>query len=86
MHPTKFWFNWQSGFRGEDFLEIIQSEPSLWWSYLLTDRDEMINHNRGLSIDASYQVSVHLAKLLQRERFLEIDQSETIIAHGGHVR
>ena len=25
------------------------------------DRDEMSNRNRGLSIDASYQVSVHLA-------------------------
>jgi hypothetical protein len=28
----------------------------------LTDQDEMSNRNRGLSIDASYQVSVHLAK------------------------
>jgi len=28
----------------------------------------MSNHNRGLSIDASYQVSVHLAKGLQRRR------------------
>jgi hypothetical protein len=26
MHPTKFWFIWQRGFRGEDFLEINQSE------------------------------------------------------------
>ena len=25
MHPTKFRFIWQSGFRGEDFLEINQS-------------------------------------------------------------
>ena len=37
------------------------------------------------SIDASYQVSVHLAKWFQRRRFLEIDQSETRIACGGHV-
>jgi hypothetical protein len=29
---------------------------------LLIDRDEMSNRNRGLSIDASYQVSVHLTK------------------------
>jgi hypothetical protein len=28
----------------------------------------MSNRNRGLSIDASYQVSVHLAKLFQRRR------------------
>jgi hypothetical protein len=26
MLPTKFRFNWQSGFREEDFLEINQSE------------------------------------------------------------
>jgi hypothetical protein len=27
--PTKFRFIWQSGFRGEDFLEIDQSEPRI---------------------------------------------------------
>jgi hypothetical protein len=42
----------------------------------------MSNSHRGHSIDASYHVSVHLAKLLQSRRFLEIDQSETIIACG----
>jgi hypothetical protein len=26
MLHTKFWFTWQSGFRGEDCLEINQSE------------------------------------------------------------
>jgi hypothetical protein len=31
------------------------------------------------------QVSVHLAMLFQRRRFLEIDQSETRIACGGYV-
>ena len=35
--------------------------------------------------DASYQVSVHLAKRFQRRRFLKIGQSETRIACGGHV-
>ena len=40
----------------------IRNKNCLWWPYLLTDRDEMSNHNRGLSIDASYQVSIHLAK------------------------
>ena len=32
------------------------------------DRDEMSNVYRGPSIDASYQVSVHLAKRFQRRR------------------
>jgi hypothetical protein len=48
------------------------------------DRDEMSNRYRGPPIDASYKVSVHLAKQFQR-RFLKIDQSETRIACGGHV-
>jgi hypothetical protein len=49
------------------------------------DQNEMSNPYRGPSIDASYQVSVHLAKQFQRRRFLEIDQSETRIACGGHA-
>jgi hypothetical protein len=49
------------------------------------DQNEMSNLYRGPSIDASYQVSFHLAKQFQRRRFLEIDQSETRIACGGHV-
>jgi hypothetical protein len=48
-------------------------------------RDEMSNLYRGSSIDASYQVPVHLAKRFQRRRFLKIGQSETRIACGGHV-
>jgi hypothetical protein len=32
----------------------------------------MSNSHRGPSIDASYQVSIYLAKLCQRRRFLEI--------------
>ena len=40
---------------------------------------------RGPSIDASYQVSIHLAKQFKKRNFLEIDQSKTRIAYGGHV-
>jgi hypothetical protein len=36
--------------------------------------DEISNRYRGHSIDASYQVSVQLAKQFQGRRFLEIDQ------------
>jgi hypothetical protein len=49
------------------------------------DRKEMSNLHRGPPIDDTYQVSVHLAKRLQSRRFLEIEQSETKIACGGHV-
>jgi phospholipid N-methyltransferase len=53
---------------------------------LLTDRDDISNLYRGHYIDASYQFSVQLAKKFQGRRFLEIDQSETKIACGDHVR
>jgi hypothetical protein len=49
------------------------------------DGEEMSNLYRGPSKDASYQVSVHLAKWFHRRRFLEIDQSETRIACGSHI-
>jgi hypothetical protein len=45
----------------------------------------MRNLYRGPLIDASYQVSVNLAKQFQRRRVLEIDQSETRIACDGHT-
>ena len=63
----------------------IRNKSRLWWPCLLTDRDEMSDLYRGPSIDASFQVSVHLAKRFQRRRLLEIDQSETRIACGSHV-
>jgi hypothetical protein len=45
----------------------------------------MRNLYREPYIDASYQISVHLAKRFQRRRFLEIDQLEKIIACGSHI-
>ena len=65
--------------------EPIRNKNCLWRPCLLTDRDEMSNLYRGPSIDASYQVSVHLAKRFRKRRFLKIGQSETRIACGGHV-
>ena len=86
MIPTKFRFIWSSGFREEDFFNRpIRNKNCPWRPGLLMDQDEMSNINRGPSIDASYQVSVYLAKWFQRRRFLEINQSETRIACGGHV-
>jgi hypothetical protein len=45
----------------------------------------MSNLYKGPSKDASYQVSIYLAKRFRGDDFLEIDQSETRIACGGHV-
>ena len=53
----------------------IRNKNCLWWSCLLTDRDEMSNLNRELSIDASYQVSVHLTKLFQTSTNVESKKS-----------
>jgi hypothetical protein len=49
----------------------IRNKNFLWWPCLLMDRDEMSNLYRGSSIDASYQVSVHLTKRFRRRRFFK---------------
>jgi hypothetical protein len=46
----------------------IRNKNCLWRPCLLMDQDKMSNLYRGPSIDASYQVSVHLAKGFQRRR------------------
>ena len=46
----------------------IRNKNCLWRLCLLTDRDKMSNLYRGPYIDASYHVSFHLAKRLQRRR------------------
>ena len=51
------------------FFEITRNKNCLWWPCLLTDQDEISNLYREPSIDASYQVLVHLAKQFQRRRF-----------------
>ena len=61
----------------------IRNKNCMWWPCLLTNRDEMSNLHRGHSIDASNQVSVHVAKRFQRRRFTKIGQSETRIDSGA---
>ena len=51
---------------------------------LLTERNKMSNLYKGPHLDASCQILVHLAKWFER-RFFYLSQSETRIAHSGHV-
>ena len=46
----------------------IRNKNCLWWPCLLMDRDKMSILYRGPSIDASYEVSVHLTQWFQRRR------------------
>jgi hypothetical protein len=46
----------------------ISNKNCLWWTCLLTDRDEMSNLYRGPSIAAIYQVLVHLVIRFQRRK------------------
>ena len=46
----------------------IRNKNCLWQPCFLMDRDKMSKLYRGPSIDASYQVSVHLAKGFHRRR------------------
>ena len=46
----------------------IRNKNCLWRPCLLMDRDKKSNLQRGPSIDASYQVSLHLAEGFQRRR------------------
>jgi hypothetical protein len=76
----------QTGSEEKNFLnQPIRNKNRLWWPCLFMDRDGMSIVYIGPSLDASYQVSVHLAKRLQKRRIFKISQSETRVAFGGHV-
>ena len=64
IHLAK-WLQRRRFFRNQP----IRNKNCLWRPCLITDQDEMSKLYRGPAIDASYQVSVHLAKWFQRRRF-----------------
>jgi hypothetical protein len=58
----------------------IRNKNCLWRPCLLSDRDEMSNLYRGHAIDASYKVSVHLAKQFQRRRLKKIGPQAILVS------
>ena len=87
MHPTKFRFIWQSGFREEDFLEINQSEIRIVCGGHVVKR---IGNKWAASIEDLPRMFPTKFRFIwpsgfRGEDFLEINQSETRIACGGHV-
>ena len=69
MLPTKFRFIWPNGFREDLKKSANQKQELPVVAMFVNELDEMSNLYRGPSIDASYQVSVHLAKVFQGRRF-----------------
>jgi hypothetical protein len=85
MLPTNFQFIWQSGFR-EDFLEINQLETRIVCGGHVCKR---IGTKLAILIEDLPRMLPTKFRFIWpsgfREDFLEINQSETRIACGGHV-
>jgi hypothetical protein len=60
--------NWVGSIYGRSSITIIRNKNCLWWPCLLMDQDEICNLYREPFIDASYQVSAHLANWFSRRR------------------
>jgi hypothetical protein len=62
MLPTQFRYIWPNSFRGEEFLKSAnQKQESPVAAMFVNGSGRMSNLYRGPSLDASFQVWIHLA-------------------------
>ena len=62
MLPTQFRYIWPNSFRGEEFLKSAnQKQESPVAAMVVNGSGRMSNLYRGPSLDASFQVWIHLA-------------------------
>ena len=85
--PTKFQFIWPSGFRGDNFLEIDQSETRIDCGGYVCKRigNNIANFIEDLPKMLPAKFRFIWPSSYRGEDSLEINQSETRIACGGHV-
>ena len=89
MLPTKFRFIWESGFRGDDFLEINQSETRILCGSqvcyrIVTKWATIIKKNLPIMLPTKFRF-IWASGFRGEDFSLEINQLETRIAFGGHV-
>jgi hypothetical protein len=87
MLPAKFRFIWQSGFRGEYFLAINQSETKIAFGDHVC---EWIGTKLAIFLkDMPRMLPIKFRFIwpsgFREDDFLEINQPETRIVCGGHV-
>ena len=68
MLSTMFRFIWPSGFGGEDLKKSANQKQELPVVAMSVNRSGQNEQSLERTIDASYQVSVHLAERFQRRR------------------
>ena len=71
MLPTTFRFIWPGGFGVEVFRESTNQQHELPVLTMFVNGSKMSNRYRGPSIDATYHVSVQLAKRFQSRFFFQ---------------
>ena len=86
MLPTKFQFIWPSGFRGEDFFKSDNQKQELPMVAMFVNglgQNEHSLEDIPQMLPTKFQF-IWPSGFRGEDFFLEIDQSETTIAYGGH--